>query len=268
MAANAVTDISTGAVIKWGYVDFTGDYDTDEQIQVALNDGATPVADVPLYYQKIVSGEFVEMTSTEKEAVDDEGISPEDAHEFLSLGAFASYKLDTENYDSWYTCLTTGGDLQDGVLAANTLYALPLDLGANFRINRAGIRVTSGSAGYLRYGIYKDTDGLPSRLLIDFGEFDVTASGRYKWSDSHKLREGRKWLAVLTDATPTVLCINPNYIIPVLGFSSGLDPTPRYGFQASYTYGPLPADFPATPDFIEAAPLPAVFLRFKNTYIR
>lgn len=67
---NAVTDNATGSVLKYGYCDFTGNYDAGTQSQVALVEGAIPPAGVAVYYCKVVAGVFTEMTNEEKAAVD------------------------------------------------------------------------------------------------------------------------------------------------------------------------------------------------------
>lgn len=69
---NAVIDTATGYVKRWGFADFTtdGTFDGATETQVVLNDEAVPVADIPLHYNKIVGGDFVEMTQPEKDAVD------------------------------------------------------------------------------------------------------------------------------------------------------------------------------------------------------
>lgn len=66
---NAVIKTATGSVVATGYTDFTSQLKAGEE-QVAVNPGAIEIEGVSLRYQKIVGGEFVEMTESEKGIVD------------------------------------------------------------------------------------------------------------------------------------------------------------------------------------------------------
>lgn len=92
MAYNAVVNDECGAVIKYGHGSFSGDYDPVTESLVSLNKSSFPIEGVPLYYHKIVSGNFVEMTQAEKDYVDECGISPnepsQDILDFLDSNAW------------------------------------------------------------------------------------------------------------------------------------------------------------------------------------
>jgi len=70
MSRKAVTQTATGAVMQYGYCDFTSEIDPLTQSQVDLNEGTILVADIPLYHHKVVAGNFVEMSAAEKATVD------------------------------------------------------------------------------------------------------------------------------------------------------------------------------------------------------
>jgi len=72
----AVVHTATGAVLKYGYCDFNTDYNAAIESIIELDMSAIPPSNVPLYYCKIVSGLFVEMSAEEKIAVDAAGLSP------------------------------------------------------------------------------------------------------------------------------------------------------------------------------------------------
>jgi hypothetical protein len=55
---------------SYGATDFTGSFDAGVYQQVSLNPGQHPVVQ-PLEHNKVVSGDFVEMTQGEKDAADD-----------------------------------------------------------------------------------------------------------------------------------------------------------------------------------------------------
>lgn len=262
MAANAVTDNATGAVLKYGYTDFIGDYDPATQTIVALAEESLPVTGVPLYYQKIVSGLFVEMTDAEKEAVDAAGISPTLPSEWVSAGS--AIKVGTDNYDCFYSSFSSKGNLTTGAIVAGTLYALPLITPLDLRIDRIGINVTTGATGSARLGIYKNRLGYPKKLAYDAGEVDVSATGQVKITGNKKLRQGMNWLVILSNAAPTIRCFNPANIDSPLGYASNLPNSPQFGFTVAQTYGALPDQFPAFAGatIITAAPIPAVFVRY------
>ncbi len=68
----AVIHTATGAVLRYGYCDFStdGTFDPATQTQVDVTEGSVPLANIPLYYNKIVGGLFVEMSAAQKAAVD------------------------------------------------------------------------------------------------------------------------------------------------------------------------------------------------------
>jgi len=67
-----VTSNATGAVVKWGRTDFTGQFDPADFTQHDLNDSAHWIPGVLKYNHKVVTGELVEMTTLEKAAADTE----------------------------------------------------------------------------------------------------------------------------------------------------------------------------------------------------
>jgi hypothetical protein len=76
MSYKAVIHNSTGSVIRYGYCDFLNDYNPAIESIVDLNIDTIPPTGVPNYYCKIVNGNFVEMTTEEKAAVDTAQLSP------------------------------------------------------------------------------------------------------------------------------------------------------------------------------------------------
>jgi hypothetical protein len=261
MAANAVTDNATGAVIKWGFTDFVGDYDAATQSVVALNDGAVPVEGVPLYYQKVVTGDFVEMSAAEKSAVDDAGLSPVSVTTGVLFGTMDFWKIGTDNYDCWYTSPITGANLTTGALAANTLYAMPLVAPIDCRIDRLAINVTTAGTGVARLGLYRDKLGLPKKLILDAGEVDVSTTGQKKINITQRIKAGLTWMVVVANGTPTIRCHTKDGLQPLLGFDSNLPNNPRYGHSVAFTYAALPDQFPASPSFITAVPIPTIWVR-------
>jgi hypothetical protein len=263
MAYNALTDNATGAVLRYGYSEFTGDpdYDAGTMTQVALNDGAQPVTDLPLYYQKIVAGNFVEMSAAEKSAVQDAGLAPEDKTTGMIIGTDSLFKVGTDNYDAWYSSPSTGANLTTGAIAANTLYAMPLILPIALRIDRIAINVTTAGTGSARLGIYKDKLGYPKKLKYDAGEVDISTTGAKKITGNQKLDPGFYWMVVVSNGTPTIRCFTKDGLQNLLGWSSTLPNNPNYGLSVAFTYAALPDQFPASPSFINAVPIPTIWVR-------
>lgn len=69
---NVVTSNLTGAVYKYGYTDFTGQFNPADFTQITLDPTAQFVENVPKYYHKVVGLLLQEMTALEKAAVDTE----------------------------------------------------------------------------------------------------------------------------------------------------------------------------------------------------
>jgi hypothetical protein len=67
MTYNAITEDSTGSLVRYGYTVFVPDAG---QTQVALNDGTVPPEGVEFRYVTVAAGELVEMSQLEKDAVD------------------------------------------------------------------------------------------------------------------------------------------------------------------------------------------------------
>lgn len=66
----AVVHNTTGAIIKSGRTDFTGQFNPVDFTQYVLSDSAEFVEGVPYYYHKVVGADIVEMSAGEKTAVD------------------------------------------------------------------------------------------------------------------------------------------------------------------------------------------------------
>lgn len=68
----AVIHTATGAVLRHGFCDFASDgsFKPATETQVDLNENSLPTAGVPLYHHKVDSGDFIEMSQGEKDAVD------------------------------------------------------------------------------------------------------------------------------------------------------------------------------------------------------
>lgn len=125
---NAVIDTATGYVKRWGFTDFTadGNFDGVTETQVALNDEAVPVADIPLHYNKIVGGDFVEMTQPEKDAVD--AVMPTNGVQ--RINAMAEQTISGSAFQSVFGGVWTPRPLKAGEYVLAVTFEMKLDSAA------------------------------------------------------------------------------------------------------------------------------------------
>lgn len=99
---------------------------------------------------------------------------------------------------------TMGGGTGTGAMTANLIYYAPIILPGAL-VDRAGIEVTTGAAGNCRLGLYSNSGGLPSQLIIDFGALDTTSIALVEASPTaFNMPHDWCWLAAVFDATPTM----------------------------------------------------------------
>jgi len=100
---------------------------------------------------------------------------------------------------------------------------------------------------HIRLGIYADDnlDGYPDRLVLDAGVVDLDTTGVKTIAIDQHLPAGLYFLALLTDSAGVKLWMENT----PLGWSplgSGSSPgLPCFTWKAAYSYGALPATFPA-----------------------
>lgn len=129
-------------------------------------------------------------------------------------------------------------------MSASILYAIPILLTSAETGQTNNIEVTVQSAGNnLRMGIYADSDGVPSSLILDAGTVSLTGTGNKPISISQNLSAGWYWLACVTNGTPTVRALSQSNALPVLGFTSATDTTTHVGWSVAFTYAALPNPF-------------------------
>lgn len=154
------------------------------------------------------------------------------------------------------TALTTGAP------TANNLRAMPFMVWRTLKLDRIAINVTTASSGNARFGIYADSGAvLPEALLVDAGQVDTGATGVKELTIDQTLSPGLYWLALVGSAAPTIRCLSLAGCMAILGVDGALGTAPGVGYVVSFTYGSLPATFPASPSIITATPIPAIFVR-------
>jgi len=150
----------------------------------------------------------------------------------------------------------------NSAFAANKLWAVPFAIGETTTFTRIGAQVASiPAAGAARLGIYNMAGGVPTSLVLDAGTIDVSTTGEKEITISQTLDAGFYCLALVGNATPTLIKIentaDADFGSFIMGGASGsgfID-----GFSVSHTYGALPDPF-GTPA-LEASGVPLLWLR-------
>lgn len=152
------------------------------------------------------------------------------------------YKAVTARYYAPSNCIKGNSDTTLA-LSANRLYFLPIIISATQTFTRISINVTTLSAGNARLGIFNDTSGAPSTLVLDAGTVSTTTTGLKEVTISQSVSAGVYWLGFVCDATPTVSSFSytNNNVIALLGVS-GFGGQPYHHIYKSFTYGALPSD--------------------------
>lgn len=130
-----------------------------------------------------------------------------------------------------------------GVVAADTIYAVPVTVPRLLTVDRIAIRVAVAAAAgkKARLGIYGDGTNLyPGSLVLDAGEVAVDSTGIKAITIDQPLDKGRYWLALVSDGTPTIYASVDTLVSPL-----GLIET---SFVASYVYWSVSFTYAALPD--------------------
>lgn len=134
--------------------------------------------------------------------------------------------------------------------SANILRAFPFPVPAEGSYNRIALYINTGATGKLRLGLYGDAGGTPEggALLVDSGELDTATLGLKETIISLPLAPGWYWLASLFSGAPSIIVASAANAPSQLGTDSPAAAISTYTrAYKSYTYGPLPNPFPATP---------------------
>lgn len=162
----------------------------------------------------------------------------------------------------WYNFATDNPGTSTVTLAINTLYFYPVIIRKSLTFDGIGVNVgTAGTGASPRLGIYgRDSNGLPSNLIIDSGTVDASTTGAKPLTMSNTtLKAGVYWLAILTNVACGITGYsgNPNFY-PFFG-STTINTNVGVGFSKSQTYGALPNSLSSPFTVVTANPI--IFLR-------
>jgi hypothetical protein len=168
----------------------------------------------------------------------------------------------------YYTSPSTGLAMGTAVLAANTLYAMPMVIENAVTIDQLLINVTTaGTGSSVRVGIYDDNNNEPDQRIVDCGAISSATTGvkTYTTGLPISLPPGLYWLVAVCNTTaPQIRGFAVGGVIPLLGNDATLGTAAGLGYSVNFTYTALPTSFPASPTVRTAAPLPAIFVRYSD----
>jgi hypothetical protein len=165
----------------------------------------------------------------------------------------------------WYKTLVSASQ---GVSITNqTMYCTPILVDRTLTADRISL-LTSGTfsgTASVRLGIYSDTNGVPSTLVLDAGTVSATASGSgYTITISQSLTAGTYWMAFCQQTAPTT----PSYLGAAAGATvlNTLDlgtNNPGNNLILSYNQTSVTGAFPSTmTPTLSTSLIPYVWMRF------
>ena len=152
------------------------------------------------------------------------------------------------------------------VVAANTFYAVPIDIAFSTTFVALCVGVTTGAVGNVRMGIYRNSGAYPSTLVLDGGTATTDAIAFKEIAISQLLAPGKYWLAAVFDATPTcnrkANSVNQG-VSPMLSMlASAIAGTDVLdGVTVAFTYAALPATFTGSGTYVSGSSLPLLGLK-------
>jgi len=132
-------------------------------------------------------------------------------------------------------------------LVANTAYLIPFMIGDADTVTRIGVNVTTAvAATNVRIGIYNQSGGYPTSLVLDCGTVSSATTGEKEITISQSLSLGTYALVVVSDGAPTLAAsgITAASAGHLFGFSSST--SAGVAHTATFTYGALPSTWSAS----------------------
>lgn len=140
----------------------------------------------------------------------------------------------------------------NGTIVTGTLIAVPMSLDADITLNRLGLRFNSTTSGVnCRVGVAVDTNGVPTTLVADSGDFASTAGFQEVTGIGVSMTRGRYWLLFSTSGSLTggVWCQTAASVSLPLGVNSAGSATTTFmatGLSATFTHGAFASDLTGT----------------------
>lgn len=179
----------------------------------------------------------------------------------------STYRTKGSILNQWHSSPNTGTALGTGAPTANILRAIPFIVAKTMTIDQMAMNVTTAVAGAARIGIYADNgNNYPGALVVEatsVTQIDTGLAGVRIASGGLPviLQPGLYWLAIVSNAAPTIRTFVVASMLPVLGYASALPTNAQFGWSVALTYAAMPATFSAGGAPITAIPIPAIFVR-------
>lgn len=125
---------------------------------------------------------------------------------------------------------------------------------------------TLGSGSSIRLGVYDSTsldDIYPLNRLFDSGALSSATTGVKTATATLTLQQGKLYWAcyVAGTAAPTVRALAVAGCAPSLGLDAAMGTATGVGYTGAFTFGALPATYPAGQSALSAVPIPAIAMR-------
>lgn len=158
----------------------------------------------------------------------------------------------------WYGPISFGSASNGTKVSVQAqMEAYPFVVNQSTTFDRIGINCSgAGTAGaVVRLGIYNNSGGLPTTLVLDAGTIDATGTGDKTITISQVLAAGIYWLAACTQGnpgtTPTLRVLQSN-AFPLLG-AAGPVFSANNGVQIAAITGALPSPFGTIAGYLSGA---------------
>jgi hypothetical protein len=176
---------------------------------------------------------------------------------------FTYYRRTGATRARWFTVATTATAMTvSTALTADRIYAHPFNVPKTITLDKIGVNCTTLVAGgSLRLGIYSDSNGEPSALVLDAGTVDTSGTGVKTIDINQQLTPNMYWLAAASkSATHAFRVPAIAATINVCGVIDTLPTAVGTHFYAAHAFGALPNPFPAVTSGTSLV-YPAVFVR-------
>jgi hypothetical protein len=243
---NSIVSVFTGlSDVPASYVDQAGKIVQVKATEDGLEFGNpapsafTGLSDVPASYVD-QAGKIVQVKSAE------------DGLEFATAGGGGDYSfMRFRRMDQWHFSSPHNQSVTATACSANTMYASPIYFGKAVTVLEIGIKVTTGAAGSIRFGIYSDDGTIkPGALVSDCGTSACTNAGSKTVTglSVSLLANTLYWLVIVSDVAPSVQRSNDSYSWFPLGGSACDKADTRGAWQRAFNYAALPDPWGASGD--------------------
>lgn len=130
-------------------------------------------------------------------------------------------------------------------ISTGTMYAMPFYVAATTTFTKLMVAVTTAvAASTIRVGIYNNSGGQPSSLVLDAGTISAAATGDISATISQALNPGWYWLVMTPSVNGISVRVSTAGTDQTWMFGTTTSNGNQTGFQVTFTFGALPGTFP------------------------